>query len=326
MDERRVAMVTKDMRLFRHPLDLPPDARGAVIALGNFDGVHRGHQAVIREAGRLARAIGAPWAVMTFEPHPRCLFRPEEPPFRLTPFREKTRHIEALGVDLLIVVHFDAVFAARSALDFVKGTVMREAGARHVVTGSDFLFGNDRSGNIDVLAELGAKFGFGASAVDPVLDENGLPYSSTRVRDALLEGRPRDAADLLGRPWEIEGRVDPGDQLGRELGFPTANMDPGEYLRPAFGVYAVRAGIDRGLATSWHSGVANIGRRPTVGGTTDRLEVHLFDFGDEVYGHHLRVQLIEFLRPERKFSGLDALKAQIARDVTSAKAVFGMPE
>lgn len=310
------------MRLFRHPLDLPADARGAVAALGNFDGVHLGHQAVIRAAGRLAREIGAPWAAMTFEPHPRSLFRADEPPFRLTPFREKIRQIEALGVDEIIVVHFDATFAARDATAFVEETLIGEVGVRHVIGGEDFHFGRGRSGTIARLGELGAARGFGVTALPPVLDPSGAPFSSTRVREALVGGRPEEATALLGRPWEVEGRVDPGDQLGRELGFPTANMNLGEYLRPAFGVYAVFAGIDKGAATEWRTGVANLGLRPTVGGRVERLEVHLFNFEEETYGKHLRVKLIKFLRPEIKFSGLDALKARIALDCETAKAVL----
>jgi riboflavin kinase / FMN adenylyltransferase len=315
-------MATKGMRLFRHPLDLPVDARGAVVAIGNFDGVHRGHKAVIEEAGRLAREQNRPWAVMTFEPHPRDLFRPGDPPFRLTPFREKTRHLDALGIDLLFVAHFDEAFAARTAAEFLDQTIVGELGARHVVAGSDFRFGHDRSGDIRVLETLGRPHGIGATAVEPVLDASGEAYSSTRVRQVLRAGDPRAAAELLGRAWEIEGRVDQGVQLGRTLGFPTCNIALADYMRPKFGVYAVRAGVDLGRATVWRDGVANLGSRPTVGGVVERLEVHLFDFDRDVYGHHLRVRMIEFLRPEMKFAGIDALKAQIALDVDAAKAAL----
>jgi len=310
------------MRLFRHPLDLPADARGAVAALGNFDGVHLGHQAVIREAGRLARERGVPWAAMTFEPHPRALFRPDEPPFRLTPFREKIRHIEALGVDEIIVVHFDQAFAARDAETFVDETLIGEVGVSHIVGGEDLHFGRGRSGTIARLGELGATRGFGVTALPPVVTPSGHHYSSTRVRNALVAGRPEEAAALLGRPWEIEARVEPGDQLGRELGFPTANMYLGEYLRPAFGVYAVLAGVDKGAATEWRTGVANLGLRPTVGGKVERLEVHLFNFEEETYGKHLRVKMMRFIRPEIKFSGIDALRDQIAKDCETAKAML----
>ncbi|HYD67285.1 bifunctional riboflavin kinase/FAD synthetase [Azospirillum sp.] len=313
------------MRLFRHTTDLPADARGAVLALGNFDGVHRGHQAVIGQAQRIARDLGAPTGVLSFEPHPRSLFRPGDPPFRLSPFRVKARHVEALGVDLMVVCHFDDRFLHKSAEDFVEEDLVRGLGIRHAVCGADFLFGHRRAGDVALLERLGARHGFGVTAVGPVADPQGGVYSSTRVRDALLAGNPREAAHVLGRAWEIEGRVEHGDKRGRTIGFPTANLELGEYLRPAFGVYAVRAGVDHGPATVWHDGVANLGRRPTVGGLAERLEVHLFDFAGDLYGQHLRVQLIEFVRPERKFSGLEELKAQIGLDADAARLALSRP-
>lgn len=313
------------MRLFRHTADLPADARGAVVALGNFDGVHRGHQAVIGMAQRIARDRNAPSAVMTFEPHPRSVFRPGEPPFRLSPFRVKARHIEALGVDLLFVCHFDDGFLHQSADAFIDEVLVKGLGVRQVVCGYDFLFGHMRAGDPALLARVGREHGFGVTEVGPVADEQGGVYSSTRVRDALVAGQPREAARLLGSPWEVEGRVEQGDQRGRTIGFPTANVELGEYLRPAFGVYAVRAGVDHGPATVWHDGVANLGRRPTVGGTVERLETHLFDFAGDLYGQHLRVQLIDFIRPERKFASFDELKDQIVRDAEAARATLSSP-
>ncbi|HEY0837585.1 MAG TPA: bifunctional riboflavin kinase/FAD synthetase [Azospirillum sp.] len=313
------------MRLFRHTTDLPADARGAVLALGNFDGVHRGHQAVIGEAQRIARDLGTQTGVVTFEPHPRSLFRPNDPPFRLSPFRVKARHVEALSVELMFVRHFDDRFLHKSAEDFVEEDLVHGLGIRHAVCGYDFLFGHGRRGDAALLERLGATLGFGVTTVGPVADPHGGIYSSTRVRDALLAGKPREAAHLLGSPWEIEGRVEHGDARGRTIGFPTANLELGEYLRPAFGVYAVRAGVDHGPATVWHDGVANLGRRPTVGGQVERLEAHLFDFAGDLYGQHLRVQLIDFLRPERTFAGLDALKAQIALDADAARLALSRP-
>lgn len=310
------------MRLFRHTSDLPEDARGSVVALGNFDGVHRGHRAVILEARRIAAGLGAPSAVLTFEPHPRALFRPEAPPFRLSPFRVKVRWIEALGVDLLFVRHFDEAFARTDAETFVSRDLATGLAARHAVCGHDFVFGHDRTGHAQRLAELGGGHGFGVTALSPVADGAGDVFSSTRVRAALVAGDPGEAARLLGRPWEIEGRVEPGDRRGRTIGFPTANIEMGDYLRPAFGVYAVRAGIDAGPDTRWRDGVANIGCRPTVGGLVERLEVHLFDFAGDLYGQHLRVQLIGFLRPERRFADFDALKAQILHDAEAARAML----
>ena len=310
------------MRLFRHTDDLPDDARGAVVALGNFDGVHRGHQAVIAEAQGRARALGVPAGVLTFEPHPRSVFRPDDPPFRLTPFRVRTRHLEELGVDLLFVIHFDERFRHTAAEAFVEGDLVRGLGIRHAVCGWDFLFGHGRQGDVALLQRLGAAHGFAVTAIGPVSDPEGGVYSSTRVRDALVQGRPREAAHVLGHAWEIEGRVEHGDRRGRTIGFPTANIELGDYLRPAFGVYAVRAGVDLGRGTVWHDGVANLGRRPTVGGLVERLEVHLFDFAGDLYGQHLRVRLVDFLRPERRFAGLEELKAQIAVDADAARTAL----
>jgi len=313
------------LRLFRHTDDLPGDARGAVMALGNFDGVHRGHQAVIGTAQRIARDLGVPAGVVTFEPHPRSVFRPDDPAFRLSPFRVKARHLEALGLDLMVVCHFDDSFLHKTAVAFIEEDLVRGLAIRHAVCGSDFLFGHLRAGDVGLLERYGGRHGFGVTAVGPVTDPRGGVYSSTRVRDALLAGNTREAAHVLGRAWEIEGRVEHGDKRGRTIGFPTANVEMGEYLRPAFGVYAVRAGVDRGADTVWHDGVANIGLRPTVGGAVERLEAHLLDFSGDLYGQHLRVQLIEHIRPERRFSGLDELKAQIARDAEAARQALARP-
>lgn len=313
------------MRIFRSYLQLPDGARGAVAVLGNFDGLHRGHQEVIGRGRAIAAEAGLPLAVLTFEPHPRSVFRPDGPPFRLTPFRIKERQLEAFGVDILVVAHFDEAFLLRDAENFVSEILVGGLAARHVVAGADFHFGHRRGGSMESLARAGRERGFAVTAVGLIPDHTGAVLSSTRIRTALVEGRPRDAAFVLGRAWEIEGRVEPGARLGRSLGFPTANLHLGEYLRPRLGAYAVRAGIDSGLTTVWHDGVANLGRRPTVDGEDERLEVHLFDCSQDLYGRHLRVQLIDFLRPEQRFDSLDALKAQIGRDVLAAKAALGEP-
>ena len=309
------------MRLFRHFSPFPDDARGAVVALGNFDGVHRGHQAVISRSTAVARSEHRPQGVVTFEPHPRSVFRPQDPPFRLTPLRVKAHQLEALGVELMVSLHFDAAFAQRSAENFVIEVLHDGLGVGHVVTGYDFTFGKDRAGDAALLQRMGAELGFGVTIVPPVSNESGAVFSATRIREHLVAGAPREAAALLGRPWEIDGRVEHGDQRGRTIGFPTANLSLGDYLRPAAGVYAVRAGIERGTVVEWHDAVANIGTRPTVNGTDLRLEVNLFDFDGDLYGEHLRVALIDWLRAERKFSGLDELKAQIARDAAAARAI-----
>lgn len=309
------------MRVFRHT-NATGDACGAVVAVGNFDGVHLGHQAVLAVTRSMARAAAAPFAVLTFEPHPRAVFRPGSPPFRLTPFRAKCFVLESLGVDLLFTLHFDRAFAQKSAEEFVAGALVEGLAAKAVVVGYDFVFGHKRRGTPEFLKALGARHGFGVEIVAPVVAPGGVVYSSTQIREHLVAGRPRAAAALLGRAWEIEGRVEMGDKLGHTIGFPTANIPLDDYLRPAPGVYAVRVGIEAGAGTAWHDGAANLGWRPTVGGKDLRLEAHLFDFSGDLYNRHLRVALIERLRPERRFAGLDALKTQIAADCANARQIL----
>jgi len=309
------------MRVFRHT-SASDDARGAVVAAGNFDGVHLGHQAVLGEAKALATSLSAPFAVLTFEPHPRAVFQPGLPPFRLTPFRAKSLVLESLGVDLLFTLHFDLAFAQKTAEEFVAEILVAGLGVKAVAVGYDFVFGNKRRGTPELLTAEGGKHGFAVKIVAPVAAAGGIVYSSTQIREHLVAGRTREAAALLGRPWEIDGRVEVGDKLGRTIGFPTANIELADYLRPAPGVYAVRAGIEEGGKTLWHGGAANLGWRPTVGGKDLRLETHLFDFSGDLYGKHLRVALIELLRPEQRFAGLDALKAQIAVDCEKAREIL----
>jgi riboflavin kinase/FMN adenylyltransferase len=321
------------MRVFRHSADLPPAAQGSVVAIGNFDGVHRGHQAVIGEAVRRAKAAGRPSAVLTFEPHPRRFFRPETPPFLPTRLRTKARVLAALDVDNLVVLRFNAALAGLTAEAFIDRILVDGLRATQVIIGYDFVFGQGRRGNPDLLRDRLATKGIATMVMPPVAaphaepdgDSEGLIYSSTGVRDALRAGDPRAAARLLGRPFEIEGRVRRGDARGRLLGFPTANIWLGDYLRPALGVYAVRARLDDGATQAPLTGVANLGLRPTFGGTEPRLEVHLFDYAGDLYGRRLRVELIEFVRPERKFDGIEALKAQIAADAQAARAALAAP-
>jgi riboflavin kinase/FMN adenylyltransferase len=310
------------MRLFRHHTEIPVEARNAVVALGNFDGVHRGHQAVIGAAQARAREFGTTSAVLTFEPHPREFFKPDQPSFRLTPLRIKVRQLEAIGVDNLFVLPFGPRLAQMSAEAFVIEVLIEGLEAQHVVVGYDFVFGRERRGNAALLADLGRMHGLGVTSVAAAASDAGEVFSSTKVREHLKSGRPMGATALLGRPWEIEGRVEHGDQRGRQLGFPTANITIGDYLEPLLGVYAVKAGIDMGAATRWVDGVANLGRRPTVGGTRVQLEVHLFGLSADLYGRHLRVAFIDFLRPEKKFAGLPELKAQIAEDSGRAREIL----
>jgi riboflavin kinase/FMN adenylyltransferase len=309
------------MHVFRTWSEVPAALKGGVIALGNFDGLHLGHQAVIGRALGLARAKGVAAAVMTFEPHPRMFFKPDQEPFRLSPFRMKARVIEALGVDYLYVQTFDKEFSQRSPENFVSEILVGGLGISHIVVGYDYVFGYQRKGNADVLRELAAKYGFEVTAIEK-LSAGEERFSSTNIRNLLREGKPRDAARMLGRYWEIEGRVESGDKRGRLLGFPTANVPYRDYLHPKKGVYAIRAGVDHGGETMWRDGVANFGNRPTFDKTDVLLEAHLFDTNEDLYGKHLRVALIDYIREERKFDGLEALKAQIAADSETARRVL----
>lgn len=307
------------MRIFRHHQEVPVEARGAVLALGNFDGVHRGHQAVIGEAARIAHRLGTSYGVLTFEPHPREFFRPDQPVFRLTPFRLKMRQFEAMGVDHVIVLHFDAQLAGKSAEAFVVEILGEGLEVNHVLCGYDFVFGKGRTGNAAMMREVGQRYGFGVTSVDAAQAEDGTIFSSTKIREHLLAGDPGAAARLLGRPWEIVGRVEHGAKLGRALDFPTANIAMAEYLQPKWGVYAVKAGIDEGRETVWRDGVASIGVRPTVDGTSVLLETYLFDFEGDLYHRNFRVALIEFLRPEVKFGDISMLKRQMTQDAEKAR-------
>ena len=313
------------IRVIRHPGPRSGHPRGAVLALGNFDGVHRGPAALIGLAVARARAEGRAAAVLTFEPHPRSVLVPGGEPYRLTPFRVKEREIARLGVDLLFTQHFDRPFAAKTPEAFIDDLVAGAIGASPVVVGYDATFGSRRRGNPEMLRARGASHGFTVTVVEPIRGPDQTVYSSTVIRDLLKSGKPREAAALLGRSWEIDGRVMQGDRRGRTIGFPTANLALDAYLRPAFGVYAVHVqgdGRDDPFAGRRVDGVANLGLRPTVGGVEPRLEAHLFDTDKDLYGRHLRVALVEFIRPERRFSGLDELKAQIAADAIRARAIL----
>jgi riboflavin kinase / FMN adenylyltransferase len=295
--------------------NLPDNARGLVLALGNFDGVHRGH-AHLLHAAHAARP-DRPLGVLTFEPHPRSLFRPDDPPFRLTPSTQRADQLAALGVQHIVEVRFDAAFAALSAENFVASVLHRALGAAHVACGADFAFGHRRGGDVHFLEARCETFGIGVSVVPQLADEAG-PISASRIRRALQDGYPERAAALLGRPWSIRGEVAHGDKRGRTIGFPTANIGLACYLEPARGVYAVRATLPDGRIVP---GVANLGRRPTVANTVEaRLEAHLFDFAEDLYGQILDVALIDFIRPERKFDSFDALKSQILLDAEAARA------
>jgi riboflavin kinase/FMN adenylyltransferase len=302
------------MRIYHHWRDLPPAARGATVALGNFDGVHLGHAHVLR-AARLAHP-DTPLAAITFEPHPREIFRPNDLPFRLTLAPSRADALAALGVEILYEMPFDAAFSQMTADAFVSEVLCRGVGARHLAAGSSFVFGYRRAGDTAFLGARAEALGMGLTVVTPFGDGGG-PISSSRIRHALREGYPDRAAEMLGRPWAVRGTVLRGDARGRSLGFPTANLALGRQLEPARGVYAVIAALPDGRRLP---GVANIGRRPTVDSASEtRLEVHLFDFAEDLYGQELEVALVAFQRPERRFGGLDALRSQITIDAAEAR-------
>jgi riboflavin kinase / FMN adenylyltransferase len=296
---------------------LPRELRGATVALGNMDGVHLGHAAVLRAAH--AARPSAPLAALTFEPHPREHFRPDDPPFRLTLLPAKARALGAAGASVVHVVPFGAALAAMPAEDFVETVLHRGLGAIHLSCGADFAFGHRRGGDAGTLAAMAEARGIGLTVVPPVVDAQG-PISSTRIRRALQDGYPERAAAMLGRPWEVRGEVVHGDKLGRELGWPTANLWMRRLVEPARGVYAVTVALPDGREAR---GVANIGRRPTLGGDPEtRLEVHVFDFSGDLYGREIGVRLVRFLRPDARFGGLEELKAAIAADAEAARAAL----
>jgi riboflavin kinase/FMN adenylyltransferase len=314
------------MRLYRHEFDLPPDARGAVVTLGNFDGVHPGHQAVIAKAAEIARATGRPLAVLTFEPHTRAFFNPGQPPFRLTPLRAKLHAMETLGIESVVALTFNQSMAQLSPDDFVSSVLVRGLGVSHAVAGGNFRYGHKRGGTMATLEASGAAHGFGVTTVDAVTDPAGIVYSATAIRALIVAGDLRRAAALLGRPWEIDGHIITGDRRGRELGFPTANMKLGEYLPPAYGIYAVRARLENapsGNGSGWLDGVANLGIRPMWRTAEPVLETHLFNFSGDIYGQVLRVQLVERLRAEANFESVAALIEQVERDKIAALAALG---
>ena len=297
---------------------VPPHLAGGIVALGNFDGVHLGHQAVVGAAVARARAEGRPALVATFDPHPVRWFRPDAPPFRLTTLDQRHDLFAAAGADATVVFRFDADLAALTAEQFVERRLVGCLAAAGVVTGEDFTFGNAKGGDVATLTRLGARHGFAAAAVAPVT-LNGQPVSSSRIRAALRAGDPATATALLTRPFAIRGRVQHGDKVGRTIGYPTANLDLGSYLRPAYGIYAVRGRLPDGRRLD---GAANLGVRPTFDPPKELLEPYFFDFAGDLYGQEIEVELVAYLRPEARFDGLDALTAQMDADCAAARAVL----
>ncbi|WP_271439636.1 bifunctional riboflavin kinase/FAD synthetase [Pontixanthobacter luteolus] len=307
------------MRWLDHREPVPDSLRGAIVALGNFDGFHKGHQAVAGEAIRWAREEGRPSIVATFDPHPVRFFKPDVEPFRLTTLEQRQELYLAAGATAMLVFHFDAELAGTSAEDYIEDILADRMGAAGVVTGEDFTFGKARGGNVQVLADVGAAHGISARTVGPVGDNDEV-ISSSRIREALRRGDPQEAARLLTRPFAIRGIVEHGDKRGREIGYPTANLSIENYLRPKFGIYAVTGRI---LATGEElKGAANIGIRPQFEPPKELLEPYFFDFSGDLYGQEIEVAFHHFLRPEAKFDSLDGLMEQMERDCDKARSLL----
>ena len=309
------------MRIIRDYSYVDQADRGASAAIGNFDGVHLGHRSVIDIARAQGARIGAPLGVITFEPHPRQYFAPQTPPFRLMDRAARAHRLEKLGVERLYELNFNAALSALSPRDFATRVIAEGLGLKHIVIGADFCFGKGRAGTAPDLVAFGAELGFGGTIAE-LLEGNGGAVSSTAIRNALSEGRPRDAAAMLGHWHRIEGRVVTGDQRGRELGYPTANMSIEGLHPPKFGVYAVLVDVLEGPHSGSYTGAASMGVRPMFGGVTPNLETFLFDFKGDLYGVPLSVALIDYLRPEEKFDSLDALITQMDADCARARAIL----
>nr|WP_314525145.1 bifunctional riboflavin kinase/FAD synthetase [uncultured Brevundimonas sp.] len=307
------------MRVVRDWRDLSDAVKGAAVAVGAFDGVHRGHQAVIADAKAAADRLGAPVGVVSFDPHPRRWFQKEAAPFRLMTADQMAEALAPLGVDILYLLPFDAEMAGMSDVEFAERVLADGLGIRHAAVGFDFTFGKGRSGSPEALRAYGERLGFGVSTVQRLDEADGLKLSSSAVREALKAGDMARAAAILGRPFAIRGAVIHGDKRGRTIGVPTANVPLGDYMRPAYGVYATRSRLADGRVVD---GVASLGVRPMYALETPLLEVWLFDFDGDLYGQALDTQLIAWLRGEETFDGLDALKTQIDADAAAARAVL----
>ena len=307
------------MRWLDHRETVPESLRGAIIALGNFDGFHLGHQAVAKEAIDWARSEGRPAIIATFDPHPVRFFRPDVPPFRLTTLEQRQELYLAAGATAMLVFHFDGELAGTSAQDFITQVLLDGLGAHGVVSGEDFTFGQGAKGNVALLQGFGAEHGLMSRTVGAVID-HGRAISSSRVREALREGDPEEAARLLTRPFAVRGVVQHGDKRGREIGYPTANLTLETYLRPKYGIYAVTGRI---LATGQElRGAANVGMRPQFEPPKELLEPYFFDFSGDLYGQEIEVAFHHFLRGEAKFDTLDALTEQMARDCDEARRLL----
>lgn len=309
------------MRTFTTWTGLDMTDRGAAAAIGNFDGVHLGHQSVI-DLARTAAQPDAPLGVVTFEPHPRQVFAPQSPPFRLMSAETKAHRLEKLGVDLLYQLNFDTALSRLTPQEFARDVISDGLGLQHVVVGRDFHFGKGRAGTTDDLRRFGAEMGFGVTVAN-LVQRDGMDISSTSIRKALAEGRPGDAARMLGHWHRIDGPVLHGEKRGRDLGFPTANMSIAGLHPPRFGVYAVKVDVLEGPHKGSYDGAASLGVRPMFGENTANLESYLFDFSGNLYGQEISIAFVEYLRPERKFDSLDALMVQMETDCDRARKILG---
>ncbi|EBA04150.1 Riboflavin kinase / FAD synthetase = FMN adenylyltransferase, RibF [Rhodobacterales bacterium HTCC2150] len=309
------------MQIFTHWNDLPASAKGGSAVIGNFDGVHRGHQAVLDIARKRAKDNDIPLGVLTFDPHPRQFFAPDAPEFRLMNNEAKANRLAKLGVDYLYQLPFDKIMSSFTAREFAKTVIAEGLGLSHIVIGADFCFGKGRLGTAQDLVDFGTQFGFDVT-IAPLLKADSDYISSTSIRRALAEGDPAIASDMLGHWHRIEGEVIHGEKRGRELGFPTANMSVKGLHLPKFGVYAVFATILDGPYQGVYQGAASLGIRPMFGENTPNLETYLFDFDGDLYGTHISIALVEYLRGEEKFDGLDALIDQMTLDCDRARKVL----
>lgn len=313
------------MKIIRHVDSIPDDCKGSVIVLGNFDGFHKGHQKVIGIAGKIASEMRTTLTVLSMEPHPRMFFNPRQKDFRLTSFRTKAHLLENFGVDQLIVLPFDNALATMEAEDFVLDILIGKINAYHIVVGYDYCFGAGRRGGVNVLGWLSQEEQFGLTVVDKVMEDDHI-YSSSNIRTTLEQGDVRKVADRLGHWWHIEGHVRHGDQRGRTLNFPTANLLMEGYKEPKYGVYAVRIIIEEGSSKGVWDAIANVGRRPTFDKKDILLETHILDFNNDIYGQSVRVEFVDFIREEIKFENLLALKEQIEKDTLIARNLLAKPE
>lgn len=313
------------MKIIRHVESIADDCKGSVIVLGNFDGFHKGHQKVIGAAGKIAAQMNTTLTVLSMEPHPRMFFNPAQKEFRLNSFRTKSHLLENFGVDHFVVLPFDNGLATMEAEDFVLDILISKIGAIHIVVGYDYCFGAGRRGGVNVLDWLSKEEQFGLTVIEKVMEDDHI-YSSSNIRATLETGDVRKVADRLGHWWHIEGHVRRGDQRGRTIDFPTANLLLEGYKEPKYGVYAVRIIIELGPNKGVWDAVANVGRRPTFDKDDVLLESHIFDFDRDIYEEVIKVEFVDFIRSEQKFDGLESLKEQIKRDCVIARQMLAKPE